>query len=72
MAYSRSLGGGPGSSFRRTTVTLLAESGLPLREIADQLGHARVSVTQDACFGRHQASPKAAVALEVISEQSGE
>jgi integrase len=53
-------------TFRKTTATLLDESGLTVREIADQLGHARVSVTQDTYFGRHQASPRAAAALEAI------
>jgi integrase len=37
------------------------------REIADHLGHAQVSVTQDTYFGRQQASPKVADALEIIS-----
>jgi hypothetical protein len=44
-------------TFRKTTATLLDESGLTVREIADQLGHTRVSVTQDTYFGRHQAAP---------------
>ena len=46
--------------FRKTAATLLDASGLTVREIADQLGHRRVSVTQDTYFGRHEASPKAA------------
>ncbi len=52
--------------FRKTAATLLDEGGLSVREIADQLGHRRVSVTQDTYFGRHQASPKVAAALDVI------
>jgi integrase len=33
-------------TFRKTTATLLDEGGLTVREIADQLGHRRVSITQ--------------------------
>ncbi len=39
-----------------------------VREIADQLGHKRISTIQDTYFGRHQASPKAAGALGAITE----
>jgi integrase len=53
-------------TFRKTAATLLDEQGLTVREIADQLGHRRVSVTQDTYFGRHQGSPKVADALDVI------
>ncbi|GAA3607302.1 hypothetical protein GCM10022223_24110 [Kineosporia mesophila] len=55
-------------TFRKTTATLLDDGGLTVREIADQLGHKRISITQDTCFGRHQASPKAAGALGAINE----
>ncbi|WP_338061458.1 hypothetical protein [Prauserella marina] len=41
-----------------------------MREIADQLGHKRVSMTQDTYFGRKQASPKVAKLLSVIGEES--
>jgi integrase len=37
--------------FRKTAATLLDEGGLTVREIADQLGHRRVSITQDTYFG---------------------
>ena len=53
-------------AFRKTAATLLDDGGLTVREIADQLGHPRVSMTQDAYFGRHQGSPKVADALDVI------
>jgi integrase len=53
-------------TFRKTAATLLDDGGLTVREIADQLGHRRVSVTQDTYFGRHQGSPKVADALDVI------
>lgn len=52
--------------FRKTAATLLDDSGLTVREIADQLGHRRVSITQDTYFGRREGSPKVAQALDVI------
>jgi hypothetical protein len=41
--------------------------GLSARQIADQLGRAKVSTTQDVYMGRRVKSRKAADALEVIS-----
>ena len=58
--------------FRKTAATLLDERGLTVREIADQLGHRRVSMTQDVYFGRHEASPKVAQALDVIEPTADE
>ncbi|RBM19235.1 site-specific integrase [Prauserella sp. PE36] len=55
-------------NFRKTAATLLDDAGLTVREIADQLGHKRVSMTQDTYFGRNQASPKVAKLLSVIGE----
>src|SRR5690606_9913526 len=37
---------------RRTVATLLDDQGLTARAIADQLGHARPSMTQDVYMGR--------------------
>lgn len=34
-------------SFRKTVATLIDDEGMPVRVAADQLGHARVSMTQD-------------------------
>lgn len=53
-------------TFRKTAATLLNDGGLTVREVADQLGHKRVSITQDTYFGRTAASPKAATLLAVI------
>jgi integrase len=39
-------------SFRKTNATMLDEAGLSARVIADQLVHARPSMTQDAYMGR--------------------
>jgi len=51
---------------RKTTATLLDEAGLSGRAIADQLGHARPSITADTYMGRKIASQEAADALSVI------
>lgn len=37
---------------RRTVATLLDDQGMTARRIADQLGHARPSMTQDVYMGR--------------------
>jgi len=57
-------------TFRKTAAALLDEGGLAVREIADQVGHRRVSVTQDTYFGRNHASPKAAKVLGLIGPES--
>jgi integrase len=54
-------------TFRKTAATLLDASGLSVREIADQLGHRRVSMTQDIDYGLRDASPDAARAVDVIA-----
>ena len=46
-----------------TWATIL-DAGLSARAIADQLGHARPSMTQDVYMGRGSRSAKAAAALE--------
>jgi integrase len=51
-------------SFRRTTATILDDAGQSARQIADQLGHARPSLTQDVYMGRRSKNPAAAAALE--------
>lgn len=57
-------------TFRKTAATLLNDGGLTVREIADQLGHKRISITQDTYFGRSSASPKAAQLLSVIDGEA--
>lgn len=39
-------------TYRKTVATLLDTGGATAREIADQLGHSRVSMTQDRYLGR--------------------
>jgi len=50
--------------FRKTVATLMDEAGLSARAAADQLGHAKPSVTQDVYYGRKRASTGAATVLE--------
>lgn len=49
--------------FRKTAATMLDQASLSAREIADQLGHAKPSMTQDVYMGRGVASSRAASAL---------
>ncbi|WP_019806700.1 tyrosine-type recombinase/integrase [Saccharomonospora halophila] len=57
--------------FRKTAATVLDEAGLSARVIADQLGHAQPSMTQDVYLGRKVAGRAAASALEdVLGKQS--
>jgi integrase len=51
-------------SLRKTTATILDGAGLSARAVADQLGHARPSMTQDVYLGRRLKSPEAAAALQ--------
>lgn len=50
--------------FRKTAATILDEAGLSARTIADQLGHAKPSMTQDRYLGRHSVSRATAQAME--------
>ncbi|WP_230207896.1 site-specific integrase [Microlunatus sp. Gsoil 973] len=51
-------------TFRKTVATLLDDEGASARRIADQLGHARVSMTQDVYLGR---KPTNAANVAVLS-----
>lgn len=50
-------------NFRKTVATRLDEAGLTAREVADHLGHANPSMTQDVYMGRGVAAAEAATAL---------
>ncbi|GAB77848.1 hypothetical protein AUCHE_08_00900 [Austwickia chelonae NBRC 105200] len=52
--------------WRKTTASVLDDSGLTARLIADQLGHSRVSMTQDVYLGRGAPDPRVVAALELI------
>jgi integrase len=51
---------------RKTTASVLDAGGLSAREIADQLGHARPSITMDRYMGRKIASDRGATVLESL------
>ena len=51
-------------SFRKTNATILDDAGLSARQIADQLGHARPSLTMDVYMGRGASNRAAAAALD--------
>ncbi len=50
--------------FRKTVATRLDEAGLSARQIADQLGHAHPSLTQDVYMGRKVVTAEAARLLD--------
>jgi integrase len=50
-------------TFRKTVATRMEEAGCTPREVADQLGHSRPSMTQDVYFGRSVVTAKAAKIL---------
>ncbi len=56
--------------YRKTVATLMDESSLPARVIADQLGHAKVSMTQDVYLGRKAAKTGAAAILEAFGHRN--
>jgi integrase len=49
---------------RKTAATRLDEAALSARLVADQLGHARPSMTQDVYMGRRAMDSQAALALD--------
>ncbi|GAA1559652.1 hypothetical protein GCM10009789_11260 [Kribbella sancticallisti] len=50
--------------FRKTTATILEDAGQSPRQIADQLGHSRLSTTMDDYSGRKARNPEAAKHLD--------
>ncbi len=50
-------------TLRKTAITRLDDAGLSARQIADHVGHARPSMTQDVYMGRDVASSAAAQIL---------
>jgi integrase len=57
-------------TFRKTVATLLDDAGLTARQIADILGHAHPSMTQNTYMGRGQVTRDGANALDRVVEQS--
>lgn len=56
-------------TFRKTTATALDDADVSTRLIADQLGHSRVSMTQDVYMARKTVNPAAAQALESLLDK---
>lgn len=56
--------------YRKTVTTLMDGAGLSARQAADQLGHSKISMTQDFYFGRKVASTGAKDVLEVFGDTS--
>ena len=53
-------------AWRKTTATVLDEAGATARMSADQLGHSRVSMTEDVYLGRRSRESRVAAVLEVV------
>lgn len=58
--------------FRKTAATILDEAGLSARQVADQLGHSRPSLTQDVYMGRKAVGKEAADALEATFDKGSQ
>lgn len=58
--------------FRKTAATILDDAGLSARLVADQLGHARPSMTQDVYMGRKTVDRRNAEVLEDMFEERPE
>ena len=54
-------------TYRKTVATLLDSKGATARMIADQLGHSRISMTQDVYMGRRAVASEVAVALDSLN-----
>jgi integrase len=57
--------------FRKTCATILDEAGLTARVVADQLGHSKVSMTQDDYMGHGSLDRRIGTALEAALGVSG-
>lgn len=51
-------------TFRKTVATRMEEAGCTARQVADQLGHSKISMTQDVYFGRSVVVAAAAQILD--------
>lgn len=52
--------------YRKTVASMMDDAGLTARAAADQLGHAKVSMTQDNYFKRKVAKTGAAKVMEAV------
>ncbi|TLH50729.1 hypothetical protein C1S81_20225 [Mycolicibacterium neoaurum] len=53
-------------AFRKTLATLIDDDGLSARVGADQLGHSKVSMTQDRCMARGRVHTEVATLLDRV------
>ncbi|TCN41020.1 site-specific recombinase XerD [Kribbella orskensis] len=53
-------------NFRKTLATILDDAGQSARQIADHLGHSRVSMTQDGYLGRKIRNPQVVEAMDAV------
>jgi integrase len=58
-------------TLRKTVASFLDDAAVPTRKISDQLGHARVSMTQDHYLGRRLTDRQTADVLEKLSGSEG-
>jgi integrase len=54
---------------RKTVASVLDDAHIPVRKISDQLGHARVSMTQDRYLGRRLTDRQTAEVLEAMLDE---
>jgi integrase len=59
-------------TLRKTVATFLDDADVSTRRISDQLGHARVSMTQDRYLGRRLTDRQTADVLEALFDGSDE
>ena len=57
-------------AYRKTVATLMDAAGPSARQAADQLGHAKVSMTQNNFFGRKVARTGAAEVLAIFADHT--
>lgn len=57
-------------TYRETVATLLDQSGASARMIANQLGHSRVSMTQDVYLGRRAGNASNLAVLEALNPEA--
>ena len=59
-------------NFRKTVATVLDDAGHSGRKVADQIGHSKVSMTQDVYLGRKIANTKAGEDLQTVLDRDGD
>jgi len=57
-------------TLRKTVASFLDDADVSTRKISDQLGHSKVSMTQDRYLGRRLTDRQTADVLEISSDQT--